>query len=540
MSSWNFADVWEVVAEEHPERDAVIQGNRRSDWSTFNRRASRLAASLQEFTSGAQAKVAQYLYNCPEYLESVFASWKAGLVPVNTNYRYADDELVYLWDNADVEVVVFDAAFLERVERIRPRLPRINGWLMVGPDPTQTPDWAATYEEASANTTKTATAKRTPDDLYMLYTGGTTGFPKGVMWRQDDLFAVLNRTAALRYPEEGGLDDVRQAMRQPMNPKRPSPRAVPGPPLMHGTAAFSAFTALSSGGCAVLLPSRSFNAAELLDTIDQQRVTEVSIVGDAFAKPILAELDAHPGRWDLSSLWLIVSSGVMWSADTKAGLLRHHPKLNLIDTLGSSEAIGLAQSRSSAKGTSQTAGFVLSANSRVIDEKGQDVVPGSGQAGLVALRGRVPLGYYKDPEKSATTFRIIDGIRWSVPGDWATVDEDGTIHLLGRGSVCINTGGEKVFPEEVEEALKTHPDVADAVAVGVPHPRFGEAVVAVIQPVDGAILDHESVISHVKQRLASYKAPRHIVTVPTIGRDTNGKVNYKRLKEHATTELANR
>jgi 3-oxocholest-4-en-26-oate---CoA ligase len=538
MSSWNFADVWEVVAEEHPERDAVIQGDRRSDWATFNRRASGLAATLQEFTSGsgAQAKVAQYLYNCPEYLESVFASWKAALVPVNTNYRYADDELVYLWDNADVEVVVFDAAFVERVERIRPRLPRIKGWIVVG---SHDSDWAVPYEEACAPSTN-ASNHRTPDDLYMLYTGGTTGFPKGVMWRQDDLFAVLNRTAAVRYPEEGGLDDVRQAQRQPLNPRRPPPRVVPGPPLMHGTAAFSAFSALSSGGCTVLLPSRSFNPAELLDTIEQHRVTEVSIVGDAFAKPILAELDAHPGRWDLSSLWLIVSSGVMWSADTKAGLLRHHSKLNLVDTLGSSEAIGLAQSRSSAKGTSETAGFVLSDNSRVIDEKGQDVVAGSGQAGLVALRGRVPLGYYKDPEKSATTFRIIDGIRWSVPGDWATVDEDGTIHLLGRGSVCINTGGEKVFPEEVEEALKTHPGVADAVAVGVPHPRFGEAVVAVIQVADGATLDEDKVIDHVKQRLASYKAPRHIVTVPTIGRDTNGKVNYKRLKEHATAELANR
>jgi acyl-CoA synthetase (AMP-forming)/AMP-acid ligase II len=532
VSSWNFANVWEVVAEVRPDHDAVIQGERRYDWAAFNRRAGGLAAVLLAHSSGPQAKVAQYLYNGPEYLESVFASWKAGLVPVNTNYRYADEELVYLWDNADVEVVIFDAAFLERVERIRPRLPNIKGWVITAEDH---PDWAISYDQAVAADPKVG--PRTPDDLYLLYTGGTTGFPKGVMWRQDDLFVVLNRTSVNRYPEDGTLDDVRKTLAQPVDPKRPSPRALPGPPLMHGTAAFSAFSALNSGGCNVLLPGRRFDPAELLDTIQRDRVTEMSIVGDAFAKPILAELDANPGRWDLSSLWLIVSSGVMWSAETKQGLLRHHPKLQLIDTLGSSEAIGLAQSRSSAKGTSETAGFVLSASSRVIDDKGQDVVPGSGQAGMLALRGRVPLGYYKDPEKSAATFRIIDGIRWSVPGDFATVDEDGTIHLLGRGSVCINTGGEKVFPEEVEEALKTHPAVADAVAVGVPHPRFGEAVVAVVEAADGATVNEEAVIGHVKQRLASYKAPRHVVVVPTIGRDTNGKVNYQRLKAHATEIL---
>jgi acyl-CoA synthetase (AMP-forming)/AMP-acid ligase II len=533
MSGWNFADVWEVIAEERPDADAIVQGDRRYSWAAFNRRAGGLAATLLSFRPERQASVAEYLYNSPEYLEAVFASWKAGLVPVNTNYRYADDELVYLWDNADVAVVVFDEVFLERVERVRPRLPRIKGWVVVGEG--DAPEWAVRYQDAIAPAP--ATAPRTPDDLYLLYTGGTTGMPKGVMWRQDDLFAVLNRTAAVRYPEEGGLDGVRHILRNP-NPKRPSPRGLPGPPLMHGTAAFAAFTTLDSGGCVVLLPGRHFDAVELLDTIERQRVTEMSIVGDAFAKPILAELDASPGKWDLSSLWLIVSSGVMWSAETKAGLLRHHPKLNLIDALGSSEAIGLAQSRSSAGGTSQTGGFVLSASSRVIDDDGKDVVPGSGQAGLVAVRGRVPLGYYKDPAKSAATFRVIDGVRWSIPGDWATVDADGTIQLLGRGSNCINTGGEKVFPEEVEEALKTHPAVADAVAVGIPHPRFGEAVVAVVQPADGAEVDEAEVIAHVKGRLASFKAPKHVLAVASIGRDTNGKVDYRRIKAHAADALS--
>jgi acyl-CoA synthetase (AMP-forming)/AMP-acid ligase II len=354
------------------------------------------------------------------------------------------------------------------------------------------------------------------------------------MWRQDDLFAVLNRTAAIRYPEEGNLDDVRQALRQP---KHPPGRTLPCPPLMHGTAAFSTFAGLDSGGRVVLLADRRFSATELLDTIEREGVTETTIVGEAFAKPILAELDAHPGRWDISSLWLMVSSGVMWSAETKAGLLRHNPKLNCVDTLGSSEAVGLASSRSSAKGTAQTAGFVLGPNARVIDEEGHDVPPGSLQPGLIALRGRTPLGYYKDPAKSEATFKVIDGVRWSVPGDWATVDADGSVRLLGRGSVCINTGGEKVFPEEVEEALKTHPAVADAVAVGVPDDRFGEAVVAVIEPSHQAPIDEAELIAHVKGRLASYKAPKHVITVPTIGRDTNGKVDYRRLKEEATSRV---
>jgi acyl-CoA synthetase (AMP-forming)/AMP-acid ligase II len=534
VSAWNLADVWEVAAEVRSDALAVVQGPRQYSWSEFDRRADAVAAGLLGFGLDHQASVAQYLYNCPEYLESVYASFKAGLVPVNTNYRYADDELVYLWNNADVRVVVFHGTFSARVAGVRPRVPDVRAWLWVDDGSEPCPEWAVPYEQLASAQVATRPTRaawgRSPDDLYLLYTGGTTGLPKGVMWRQDDLFAVLNRTAGVRYPEEGTPADVRAEL---LSPRHPPARIVPCPPLMHGSASFACFPTFAGGGAIFLLTGRSFSATELLDTIERERITEVTIVGDAFAKPILRELDHHPERWDISSLWLMVSSGVMWAEETKAGLLRHSPRLLCVDTLGSSEAVGLASSRSSRKATAGTGTFVLNPSTRVITEDGRDVVPGSGERGLLATRGRTPVGYYKDPEKSSATFRMIDGVRWSVPGDWATVESDGSLRLLGRGSVCINTGGEKVFPEEVEEALKTHPSVADAVVVGVPDERFGEAVVAMVEPAATDTVPEAEAIAHVKARLAAYKAPRHVLTVHGLRRDSNGKADYRRLKAEA-------
>ncbi|PZS21154.1 MAG: acyl-CoA synthetase, partial [Acidimicrobiales bacterium] len=346
----------------------------------------------------------------------------------------------YLWDNADVDAVVFHDDFTSRIEAIRHRLPAVRCWLHVGNGPC--PRWAMPYEDAATSqpvgrprtTPVTAPWGRRGDDLLLVYTGGTTGMPKGVMWRQDDLFSVLNRTADVRYPEHGGPDDVRKALRAP-GVHAPT-RLLPGPPLMHGTGLFTAMSVLDGGGAIVMPAGHHFDAERLLDTIEQHRVTQLVIVGDAFAKPLLRCLDNQPDRWDLSSLWLVISSGVMWSEEVKAGLLRHQPRLLMVDSLGSSEALGVAQSRSSAKGTAGTGGFVLSADTRVLDEEGRDVVPGSGQRGLVAMRGRGPIGYYKDPDKSAATFRIIDGERWAVPGDFATVERGGVVKLLGRGSGC--------------------------------------------------------------------------------------------------------
>jgi acyl-CoA synthetase (AMP-forming)/AMP-acid ligase II len=349
-----------------------------------------------------------------------------------------------------------------------------------------------------------------------------------VMWRQDDLFGSLNTTAPVRYPEEGGLDDVRRML------VKPGPSHVPCAPLMHGTGAFTSMAVLASGGSIVTLTGRHFDPVELLDTITRVGVRSLAIVGDAFAKPILAALDAEPDRWDISSLRVIISSGVMWSSATKDGLLRHNPKLILVDTLGSSEALSMASSVSTADApSSSTAAFGLGPSTRVITDDGRDVVPGSGEVGMMAQRGRMPVGYYKDEEKTAHTFRVLDGARWSIPGDYATVDADGTLRLLGRGSQCINTGGEKVYPEEVEEVIKTFGDTLDAVCVGVPDERFGEAVVALVQLRPGAELDEPAIIAHVKASLAGYKAPKRVLAMPSLGRAPNGKVDYKALRRHA-------
>jgi 3-oxocholest-4-en-26-oate---CoA ligase len=290
---------------------------------------------------------------------------------------------------------------------------------------------------------------------------------------------------------------------------------------------------LSSGGSIVTLPGRHFAADELLDTIEAERIKSIAIVGDAFAKPVLEALDAEPGRWDISSLRVITSSGVMWSSATKEGLLRHNPRLILVDTLGSSEAISMASSVSTAGARGSTAAFALGPTTRVITDDGHEVAPGSGDVGLVAFRGRMPLGYHKDAEKSARTFRMLDGERWSIPGDHASIDADGTLRLLGRGSQCINTGGEKVYPEEVEEVIKTHPDAVDAACVGVPDDRFGEAIVALVQLRSGALLDEAAVIGHVKDHLAGYKAPKRVFAIPTVGRAPNGKVDYAGLRAQA-------
>ena len=531
MSSWNFADVWEVVAERLPDAPALVHDGLRRRWCELDRRADGLAAWLLAAGLRPGETFAQYLYSGPEYVEAVFAAFKLGLPPVNTNYRYGTEELAYLWDNGDCAAVVFHGEFTSRIAAVRARVPRVRLWLWVDDGKGPCPDWAQPYEDAVAAHSGGRVVSpwgRSPDDLYLVYTGGTTGMPKGVMWRHDDLFAILNTTAPVRYPEEGTLDDVRELL------VKPGPSHIPGAPLMHGTGSFTSFAILNSGGSIVTLNGRHFSAVELLDTIEREGVRSLAIVGDAFAKPMLAALDADPRRWDISSLRVITSSGVMFSASSKEGLLRHNPRLIIADTLGSSEALGVGLSVSTADTASKTAVFTLGPSSRVITEDGRDVAPGSGEVGLMALRGRVPLGYYKDEEKSARTFRVIDGARWSIPGDWATVEADGTLRLLGRGSQCINTGGEKVYPEEVEEVIKTYAGVVDAACVGVPDDRFGEAVVALVEARPGADVDEAELIAHVKRHLAGYKAPRRVVVLPTLGRAPNGKVDYQALRGQAT------
>ena len=534
MSEWNFAHVWELVTQKIPDANAQVHGTRTWSWREFNRRANAVASAFLAAGVVEQDKVAQYLYNGPEYLESVFGAFKAGLVPINTNYRYADTELLYLWDNADVVAVVFHGTFVETIERIKDQLPKITTWLWVDDESGPCPDWATPYEHIAASGTDENVQGpwgRSGDHLLMTYTGGTTGMPKGVMWRQDDLVCNLVGTfwpeIRERVDDAIVLDNVNAA----------GPVGMPSCPLMHGTGLYTQLIVLSIGGSVVTLQSRRLDVEELLDTVDREKVQQIALVGDAFTKPILAALDANPDRWTLESLFMIASSGVMWSEASKKRLLEYRPSLLLVDAFSSSEALGMGQSVSSAGGTSHTAKFALGDNARVLDETNKDVTPGSGEIGRVAVKGYVPIGYYKDPEKSAKTFITIDGARYSIPGDYATVEADGTLSLLGRGSVVINTGGEKVFPEEVEEALKTHPTVRDAVAVGVPDDKFGEAITAVVEASDGASINEDDLIAHVKSHLAAYKAPKHVLPVDTIGRAANGKVDYKRLKQYARDHL---
>jgi acyl-CoA synthetase (AMP-forming)/AMP-acid ligase II len=349
------------------------------------------------------------------------------------------------------------------------------------------------------------------------------------MWRQDDLFAKLNRASMRPYPEDEGLDGVRRVLSE----GGPGLTLLPACPLMHGTGGFTANECLAEGGRVVLLSDHRLNPVELLGSVVREKVNVLVIVGDPFARPILDVLDAEPGRFDLSSLAVIGSSGAMWSEQVKERLLRHAPGLLLIDAFSSSEAIGMGTSLVTAGASGATAVFKLGPEVRVLGPDGRDVEPGSAETGVLALGGRNPLGYYKDEDKTAATFQVIDDVRYSVPGDFAQVQADGTIQLLGRGTVVINTAGEQVFPEEVEEALKTHPAVRDAVVVGVPDERYGEMVVAAVSISADPAPSEQELIDHVKGRLAHFKAPRRVRTLDTLGRSPSGKLDYRRHRREA-------
>jgi fatty-acyl-CoA synthase len=540
VTAWTFADVWEAIAGVQPDVTAFIHGDRRISWGEFDARADALAAHLIAAGLDRRAKLAAYLYNGPEYIESYYAAFKGGFEPVNTNYRYGAEELFYLFDNADAQAIVFHAGFAETLEPLRARLSKVKAWIAVAEPGHPVPAWASDYDAVVAKVPAKRPARapwgRSVDDLLLLYTGGTTGMPKGVMWRQDDLFNVIGAggNALLGIPPATEIAEVVERVQAPDHLR---PITLIACPLMHGTGQFSNLICFNAGGTAVYLPSRKFNAMELWDEVDRTGATNVVLVGLAFSTPMLEALEANPGRWDLSTVRAMSSSGSMWSQENKRGLLSHARNAMIFDSFGSSEAVGMGVSASAPGAEAKTAAFALGPNCAVFSEDGRRIQPGSGERGLVAVTGFLPLGYYKDEEKSAKTFKVIEGIRWSVPGDWAEVNEDGTLKLLGRGSVCINTGGEKVFPEEVEEALKTHPIVRDAVVVGLPDARFGERICAVVETDGSREPSLHELSEHVRGHLAGYKAPRDLVLVDSIGRAPNGKVDYKAVKDRAMATL---
>jgi fatty-acyl-CoA synthase len=538
MAFGNLAYALDIVAEIRADEDSLIQGDRHLSWSQVERRARNLSAWMIERGASRQGKVAVYTYNHPAYMESIYAAFKAALVPVNVNYRYQAEELRYLLDNSDSEIVVVHEDFAPLLEEVLPDLPQVVGVLVVeetGEYDIASIASAAPYEATAESDRPAALAELSPDDLLLLYTGGTTGMPKGVMWRQGDFFTRFGGGGIGATPETEAA--YREFVKNP--PMRY--RSLICPPLMHGTGWFQAMIAWLVGGVTVVLESaKKFDAAELWRTVDAEKITAITIVGDPFAKPMAKELEDNGDAYDISSVVMIASSGVMWSEETKQRLLAHHSGVVLADAFSSSEAIGMGMSFTTAAGSVQTGKFQLSDTTKLFNADLELIETEPGARGLVGVGGLQPLGYYKDPEKSAKTFVECEAGRFSVPGDWAEVNEDGiTLSLLGRGSVCINTGGEKVFPEEVEEVIKRFDGVKDVVVVGVPDDRWGEAITAVVSSHE-ADLDGEAIIEHVKGSLAGYKAPKHVVQVPEVYRSPAGKADFKRTRETAIELLAGR
>ncbi len=532
MFAWNFGDIIDgVSAVLPPDAPALIHGERVIPWGEATGRSNRLARALIALGAAPGDKVAFYMHNRPEYTETLAACFKARLVHVNVNYRYTPDEVHYIFDNSDAAIVVYGEEFRRNIEAIRPRLTKVRAFVEVGPRG----GFAQPFEAlATSGDPSPLAIERSPDDLFFIYTGGTTGMPKGVMWTHNDLRQITLAAARALGPVPETLDELVAAARQ----IGPGPASVIAPPLMHGTGLLTAMGGLLGGGAVITLPSLHFTATEMLDAVDRWRPANLTIVGDPFARPLAEALDRDPGRWDVSSVQRITSSGVMWSLEVKRALLRHMPGAALADAFSSSEALGLGTSIMTAAGEIRTAKFALGPRARVFDENDQPVLPGSGVRGMVAVGPPHPVGYYKDPEKTARTFREIDGVKYSIPGDWCVVETDGTLTLLGRGNACINTAGEKVFPEEVEEVLKTHPDVEDALVVGLPDPKWGQSVTGVVRLHDGRSLDESALIAHVRQSLAAYKSPKRIVTGDVNLRAPNGKADYKSATSFAVETLA--
>ncbi len=535
-SIWNFGDLLDDngthLGSENP---ALIHGDRSVSWPEMTARSNNVARWLLDQGIAFGDKIGFYMRNQPEYVEGLVASFKARLTHVNVNYRYLDDELVYIIDNSDSTVVLYDVEFRSNVERVKDRLPLVKVWVEVGGSDTA-PEFATSYETlATSGAGGPLEIERSPDDLMFLYTGGTTGMPKGVMWSHQ-IWRDANLDGLRRI--YGAAPETWDEHRAFVLEIGQHGRQVPACPLMHGTGLFTALGAILNGGAIVTLETKAkFIPNELWQTVERNGVTAMAIVGDAFAKPMLKVLDDAPGQYDLSSLNSITSSGVMWSMEVKRGLIGHIPQVALMDSFGASEAVGFGMSVTTADGVVETARFEIGEHCKVFSEDGREIAPGSDETGLIARGGSVPLGYYKDEEKSAKTFKAFDGVRYAIPGDWCKVAADGTLTLLGRGSNCINSAGEKIYPEEVEEALKEHEGVRDALVVGVPDDKWGQAVTGVVELADGAMVEEDELRAFVRARLAPYKAPKRVLFADDLKRAPNGKADYKRIRTLAFDAL---
>ena len=543
MSGFNLADLFERVADAVPDREVVVshapEGSvspaRRLTFRELEERSNRLAHVLRDLGIGAGDHIGLQLLNGSEYIEGMLAAFKLSAVPVNVNFRYVEAELRHLYTDADLVAVIHHRRFADRVAQAAEGAEKLEHLIVVDDDSgVEVPPAAVDYEAALADASpeRPDGSARTGDDRYIAYTGGTTGLPKGVVWRQEDIF----------FAAMGG-GDVFQSGNFIKTPEEIVERIpetgatiLTTPPLMHVSAQWGVFSQMFGGGRIVFPPQGAFDADNVWQIVADEGVNILTIVGDAMARPLadaMKRAQEAGTPYDLSSLIVVGSGGAVLSQTAKERLAEQLPNLMIVDGFGSSET-GIVGNKLHATGdTSTSPRFTVNAQTNVLDDDGKPIEPGSGKVGRLARKGHVPLGYYKDEVKTKATFVEVDGERWVLPGDNATVDEDGTVVLLGRGSTSINTGGEKVYPEEVETALMTAPAVADVVVVGLPDETWGERVVAVVRPAAGATPTLEELQQHARQSLAGYKLPRALVVVDTVERTPAGKADYKWAREVA-------
>jgi acyl-CoA synthetase (AMP-forming)/AMP-acid ligase II len=532
---YNLADMFEHAADNFGEREYIVCSGQRRTYAELEARANRLAHHLADHGVGPGDHVGIYAYNSVEWIETLWAVFKLRATWVNINYRYVEEELRYLFDNADMVALVYQREFAPRVLAVRDELPLLRHTVVI--DDSSDIDIGAVgsvpYEEAMASgSPERDFAPRSPDDRYILYTGGTTGMPKGVVWRHEDVFFALG----------GGIDvptSTRVTRPEAMVEKGLAAAAptisLPIAPLMHGATQWSVMGGGLQGNKSVLVPR--FEAREVWSLVDAEKVNLLFITGDAMARPLIEALEESSDDYDLSSLVALSSTAAVFSPSVKDQFLDRFPNLVLSDSLGSSEGgangYSIVQRGKTAMKGGPTVNPVV--DSIVLDESLQPVAAGSGEVGKVARKGNIPLEYYKDPVKTAETFVTApDGTRYVIPGDFAMVEADGTITLLGRGSVSINSGGEKIFPEEVEAAVKSHPDVYDCTVVGVPDERWGQRIAAVVQLRPGTEPTLDAIQEHCRTKIAGYKVPRELHVVDTFVRSPSGKPDYRWAKEIAT------
>ncbi|MDR3658814.1 MAG: acyl-CoA synthetase [Mycobacterium sp.] len=540
------SDVTDAVAAAIPDRTLVIQCDRRFTYAEIVARANRLAAYLHSQGLGVHTErdqlaghevgqdlVGIYAYNGPEFVESLLGAFRARVAPFNVNYRYVKGELQYLLNDAGAKALIYHAAFAPTLAEVLPDLPNLTVLIQIADSSgNELLPGAVDYETIVNADVPPPPVTPSPDDLYVLYTGGTTGMPKGVLWRQHDIFMASfgGRNVMTGEPAKSAQEIVDRAA------AAGEMRMMILPPLMHGAAQWGVMTGINNGQTIVFASEvEVFNAKEIVETIAREKVAVATVVGDAMARPLVTAIEETmaDGGLDVTSLVVIANGGALFTPAVKGRLVAALPNAMVIDGVGSSET-GAQMSHVSTAANVSSGTFSAGPDTRIVSEDFTELlVPGHEGNGWLAQEGHVPLGYKGDAAKTAKTFPVINGIRYAVPGDRARLLEGGSVELLGRDSVTINSGGEKIFAEEVESAIASHPAVIDVVVAGRPSERWGNEVVAIVELAKGAAVDAAELIQHASESIARYKLPKAIVFRPTIVRSPAGKADYRWAREQA-------